>query len=176
MNILIVDDEPLVISSLKRLFLQQGWISEGFCSPTEALEQAARIKADVVISDLKMPEMDGIAFLTEYRLIEPDAVRILLSGQADTLGLAAAINEAEIYRFITKPWNNEELCLSVRKAYEHSQLEHERNKLVNKLKNQQLVLNQQQSELQRLETECQGITRVNWDADGSILIDPDDYS
>ncbi|RDE24443.1 response regulator [Motiliproteus coralliicola] len=176
MNILIVDDDRLVVSSLKRLFLQQGWMPEGFCSPIEALEQAGRIKADVVISDLKMPEMDGIAFLSEYRLLQPESVRILLSGHADTRGLIAAINKAEIYRFITKPWQDDELCLSIRKAYEHFQLEHERNQLLAKLKTQQEVMGQQLSELQRLEKECQGITRVNWDSDGSILIDPDDYS
>ncbi|WP_421863708.1 response regulator [Motiliproteus sp.] len=176
MNILIVDDDPLVISSLKRLFLQHGWISEGFCSPILALEKATDIEADVVISDLKMPEMDGITFLTEFRLLQPECVRILLSGQADSRGLIAAINEAEIYRFITKPWNDDELCLSISKAYEHFQLEHERNQLLQTLKSQQEVLGKQASELQRLEKECQGITRVKWDNDGSILINPDDYS
>lgn len=111
-HILLVDDEANILASLKReLMAQKGEFTvETRTSPTEALKLAHEKAFDLVISDYKMPEMDGIAFLQAFREIQPDAVRIILSGQTDQHALVEAINRTHIYRFIGKPWNEAELA------------------------------------------------------------------
>ena len=175
MKLLIIDDDPLVISSLKRLFMAQSWLTDTFTSATEALQQVEKLAADVVICDLKMPQIGGIEFLKEYKLHHPQAVRIVLSGHTDTQGLLKAINEAEIYRFISKPWNNDEMIITLQNAYAHQQAVLEKDRLIEQLKHKNSTIDQQAQALRKLEKECEGITKVQWDADGSILVDPDQY-
>jgi DNA-binding NtrC family response regulator len=117
-HILLVDDEANILASLKReLMAQKGEFSiETRTSPTEALKLAHEKAFDLVISDYKMPEMDGVAFLQAFREIQPDAARIILSGQTDQHALVDAINRTHIYRFIGKPWNELELAGAVSQA------------------------------------------------------------
>ena len=106
---MFVDDELSVLSALQRLFAdtEQRCI---FCSsPAEALELAKEERIWVVVSDNQMPGMTGIDFLSRLRMISPDTVRIMMTAYAN-LGVAiAAINRSEAFRFITKPWDNDEL-------------------------------------------------------------------
>lgn len=130
-RILLVDDEANVLAALRREVM--GWKNGGFevqayTSPKEALEWARIVPFDLVISDYKMPEMDGVAFLNVFRGIQPDAMCIILSGQADRDALVDAINQTHIYRFIGKPWNEPELAGAIAQAlaYRHVVLEHRR--------------------------------------------------
>ena len=107
--ILIVDDEVNVINAVKRelhgvTFAQQPLVVEGFTDPKEALARAEEKAFDLVISDYRMPEMDGLEFLKAYAAIQPDSARLVLSGQTDFTSLTRMINETHIYRFIPKPW------------------------------------------------------------------------
>src|SRR3954466_6348993 len=101
-TLLCVDDEPNILSALRRLFRSKGYrvlTAEGGAAGLALLEQE---EVDLIISDMRMPEMDGAQFLESARARRPDAVRILLTGQADIQSILAAINRGEIYRYITK--------------------------------------------------------------------------
>ena len=118
-TILCVDDEASVLKSLKRLFLDEEYEILTVESGQEGLvllEQ--RQPVQVVISDYRMPGMDGVAFFKEVCERWPDTVRIVLSGYADTAAVVAAINEGQVYKFIPKPWNDDELKVTIAKALE----------------------------------------------------------
>jgi response regulator RpfG family c-di-GMP phosphodiesterase len=129
-TVLCVDDEPNILSSLKRLFRPLGYkvlTAESGAAGLVALENAERV--DLVISDMRMPEMDGARFLELVRERWPDTVRLLLTGYSDVTSILAAINRGEIYRYITKPWDDNDILLVVRHALERRALEHERDRL-----------------------------------------------
>ena len=123
-TILIVDDEEMVVRSLEAfLTLETPYRVLTFCSPIEALravEEEGTIR--VVVADFMMPEMDGISFLKEMRRRQPEATRLLLTGYADKENAIRAINEAGLYYYLEKPWDNEHFKLLVRNAVERSSL------------------------------------------------------
>lgn len=130
-SILLVDDEANILASLKREFMARKgeFAVETFTSPQEALACARSKVFDLVISDYKMPEMDGVTFLNAFQEIQPDATRLILSGQADRDALVDAINRTHIYRFITKPWNELELAGAVAQALTYRRVAGENRRL-----------------------------------------------
>ncbi len=128
-RILCVDDEPNILSSLRRLFRSKGYDVIVANSGQEGLETLEVEKVDLVISDMRMPIMDGAAFLEKVRARWPDLIRILLTGYADMQSTIDAINRGEIYRYITKPWDDNDIVLVVREALERKDLEREKNRL-----------------------------------------------
>ena len=114
-RILLVDDEQNVLNALRRE-LKNDYEIELFSSPVEALARSKEIAFDLVISDYQMPVLNGIQFLKQFGDIQPDAARLILSGQADIDALISAINETHIYRFVAKPWNREELQSCIAQA------------------------------------------------------------
>ena len=135
-TLLFVDDEPSILSALRRLFRPHGYrilIAE---SGAEGLEVLGKEAVDLVISDMRMPEMDGATFLKHVRKSWPQTMRILLTGYADITSTVAAINEGEIYRYISKPWDDNEIVLVVREALERRRLESE-NRHLNELTQRQ---------------------------------------
>ena len=107
--VMFVDDEPSVLSSLRRLCDDSSYRCEFFQSPEHALEFARENEVALVVSDNQMPVMTGIEFLARMRLVSPDTVRVMMTAYAN-LGVAiSAINQSEAFRFITKPWDNNEL-------------------------------------------------------------------
>ena len=173
-RVMIVDDEPGVLNALKRSLRREGWVLMAYDDPEEALNVAAKEVISLVISDYRMPQMDGVTFLKEFKAIQPDSFRIILSGQADLAAVLSAINEAEIYRFVTKPWNDAELKVSIETALKHRDILLENQRLANLVRKQKIQLDYQKTELDRLETECPGITQVNWDSDGCIILNDND--
>lgn len=169
-RVMVVDDEKGVLNALKRSMRSRGWALTTFLEPEEALNSAATEEYDLVISDYRMPVMDGVTFLKEMKAIQPDAFRIILSGQADMGAVLLAINEAEIYRFITKPWNDDELAVTISKALEHRKMMLENRTLADLVRKQKAQIDYQVSELERLESESPGITDINWGDDGSIIL------
>ena len=119
MRLLIVDDEALVLSALQRT-LRQRWGEALHVStrtdPLQALELARRETFDVVISDLRMPEVDGVAFLSLMSAVQPDSVRIMLTGSAEFESAQRAIQDAGVFRYLTKPWDETELIAHVSAA------------------------------------------------------------
>jgi response regulator RpfG family c-di-GMP phosphodiesterase len=128
-TLLFVDDEPNILSALRRLFRPAGYRVLVAESGALGLALLAQENVDLVISDMRMPEMNGAKFLAEVRARWPDTVRLLLTGYADVEAIQDAINGGEIYRYITKPWEDGDMLLVVRHALERRQLEHDKQRL-----------------------------------------------
>lgn len=144
-TVLLVDDEPSVLSALRRLFRTQGYRIEQATSGADALTLMRNTPVDLVVSDMRMPGMDGAAFLSQVRVLYPSAVRILLTGYADITATIAAINQGAIHRYIAKPWDDNDLLLVVSDALHRRDLEQENVRLLalTQSQNQALVsLNQ----------------------------------
>jgi response regulator RpfG family c-di-GMP phosphodiesterase len=128
-TLLCVDDEPNILASLRRLLRPFGYkvlTAESGAAGLALLEQQP---VDVVISDMRMPEMDGAHFLAQVRQRWPDTLRLLLTGYADIAAIQDAINCGEIYRYITKPWDDNDIVLQIRHALERRQLEQDKRAL-----------------------------------------------
>lgn len=144
-TVLLVDDEPSVLSALRRLFRTQGYRIEQCTGGADALALLQQVPVDLVVSDMRMPGMDGATFLAQVRQQHPSVVRILLTGYADITATIAAINEGAIHRYIAKPWDDNDLLLVVSDALQRRNLELENSRLLalSQAQNQALVtLNQ----------------------------------
>ncbi|MBK7462404.1 MAG: response regulator [Betaproteobacteria bacterium] len=128
-TLLFVDDEPGILSSLRRLFRPHGYRILVAESGALGLAELEKTPVDLVISDMRMPEMDGATFLKAVRQRWPDTVRILLTGYADVTSTVAAINDGEIYRYVSKPWDDNEIVNTVREALERYRLKQENLRL-----------------------------------------------
>ncbi len=120
-SILFVDDEQRILTSLRVIF-RNDYDVQVANGGAEALDVIRRQPVDVIVSDQRMPGMTGIEVLRAARDIKPDAVRILLTGYSDLNAIIGSINEGEIFRFVSKPWTNEELRATMAKAVEASQI------------------------------------------------------
>lgn len=129
-TLLLVDDEPSILSALRRLLRPTGHTVLTATSGAEGLELLAAQPVALVVSDMRMPVMDGAQFLEQVRNRWPDTVRILLTGYADMTSTIDAINRGEIYRYIAKPWDDHELLLVIRQALEQRELQRENQRLL----------------------------------------------
>lgn len=105
-TLLLVDDEQNILSSLRRLFRPLGYDILMAKNGREGLEVMENEVVDLVISDMRMPEMDGAEFLEQVAVRWPDTMRILLTGHADLSSAVSAINRGKIYKYINKPWED----------------------------------------------------------------------
>ncbi len=121
-NILFVDDEPQMLSALTRVFRGKGYNVITANSGQEGLSLLEVHQFDVIISDMRMPEMDGASFLAASCERSPSSRRILLTGYSDQESTIRAINDGHIHRFLTKPWDNQELRAKVEEEISHKQL------------------------------------------------------
>lgn len=172
-KILLVDDEPNILKSLARIL--KHYSTTTATSGQEALALAQHIQFDLVISDYRMPEMDGITFLEKFMAMQPDAVRIIFTGYADLEAAQSAINKLGVYRFLDKPCNNIDMIQAVEQGLQLKRILLENQSLADQVRHQQALLNEQDTILKALEAEEPGITKVNWAPDGSIILDESDY-
>jgi len=121
--VLLVDDEESILNSLRRLLRGQPYDVVLATSGAQALEIMATRPIDLVMSDARMPGMDGATLLAEVHRLYPATSRILLTGYADLTTIVKAINDGQIHRYISKPWNDEELQLVLQQTLEHQRLE-----------------------------------------------------
>jgi DNA-binding NtrC family response regulator len=117
-KIMIVDDEPANLRTLERLFREEYQVVTA-PSGAEALALLAQHDVALLISDQRMPAMTGIELMMKTVAIRPQMVKILLTGYTDAGALIDAINSGLVYRYLTKPWNNDDLRLTVSRALEH---------------------------------------------------------
>ena len=132
-TLLLIDDEPANLQKLQRTFVDQYDVRLAH-GGEEALEILKSSPVDVVITDQRMPNMSGIEFLDAARQIQPDLVRIILTGYADVNDLIDAINSSKVHKYITKPWVPDDLRLAVREAMEKRELQRENERLAAELK------------------------------------------
>lgn len=128
-TLLFVDDEANVLAALKRLFRPLGYRILTAENGADALALLENEKIDLVICDMRMPQMSGTELLEQIRTKWPDAIRILLTGYSDIKSTIAAINRGEIYRYLSKPWDDNDIVLLVRDALEHKHLLAEKQRL-----------------------------------------------
>ena len=165
LKVLLVDDEPGVLHAVRRIFSRSQIVSL-ICEqdPFAAMSVVAEQNVGLVISDQQMPGMTGLEFLSWVNATHPDIVKIIMTGDTDIQTAVQAINDIGVYKFIRKPWNNEDLYWTVIRALEMVQM---------KQKNQELMteLNEKELCLQRYERLYPGISSLERDADGAIIID-----
>lgn len=166
-QLLVVDDEPSVLSALRREirshFAHQ--LDVETCSdPALALTLVRSRHFDIVMSDLRMPEIDGLSFLGLVSAISPTSVRIVLTGSADFETAQRAINDAGVFRYLTKPWSAADL----RSHLSAAMLSCPRSQACAAV----AVVDPQVAERQRLEAMEPGITAVEWGPAGEVLMPP----
>lgn len=170
-RIMLVDDEENILRALRRVLSRDCCEIETFSQPAEALRRAQVANFDLFISDYRMPGLDGVQLLTAIKDLQPDAMRLILSGYADLDGVLVAINQAEIYRFICKPWQDDELRLAIHQALEHRRVLIENRHLAQLLREQQQELDRHKNALEQLAASHPQLANVNWAPDGSIILD-----
>ncbi|WPN59179.1 MULTISPECIES: HD domain-containing phosphohydrolase [unclassified Pseudomonas] len=148
-TLLLVDDEESILNSLRRLLRGQPYEVLLATSGAQALEIMAQRPVDLVMSDTRMPNMDGATLLAHVHQRYPDTLRIMLTGYAEPAAIIKAINEGQIHRYISKPWHDEEMLLTLRQslAYQHS--ERERVRLVQETWDQNERLKQLNTTLEK---------------------------
>jgi len=129
-TLLLVDDEESILNSLRRLLRSQPYEVLLATSGAQALEIMEQRSVDLVMSDARMPNMDGATLLAHVHQRYPDTTRIMLTGYADPSAIIKAINEGQIHRYISKPWHDEEMLLTLRQSLAYQYSERERVRLV----------------------------------------------
>lgn len=163
-KILLVDDESHVLSALNRALQDEPYQIVTETSAERAMEVMKKHFFKVVISDERMIGMQGSEFLALVKENYPETLRILLTGHATLDAAMKAVNEGEIYRFFTKPWDDTEIKFAVRSAIEKHDLEEEKRRLLSTIKSQSL-------EIKVLEKRFPGISRVEKDSVGNFILD-----
>lgn len=139
-NILIVDDDEAVRFALEMTLKSEGHNVISVSGPEQGLQILRSTAVDMVISDQTMPRMSGLEFLKLVRDRHPDVMRVMLTGNAEMHTVIDAINQGEIYRFLTKPWDSTELKVMLFVAFEQLDLERENRKLLAQVRYQETVL------------------------------------
>lgn len=116
-TLLLVDDEENIVAALRRLLRAEGWLLLSATSAEQALELMARHEVDVILSDQRMPGMTGVELLRRAKQLYPDTIRLVLSGYTELQSITDAINEGAIYKFLAKPWDDEQLRAHLREAF-----------------------------------------------------------
>lgn len=180
-KIVVVDDDKIVTSALKTLFRVEGFLdAHYFNDPREAIEFLKLEKPDLILSDFLMPEMNGFEFLSAAKEIYPEVSMILLTGYADKENAIKAINEIELYKYIEKPWDNDDLIMNIKNGIERSyllsqlrekigELEVAKSQLEQYSHNLEGLVAQKTADLVRTNSKLSGI--INYCADGIIIID-----
>ena len=182
-KITVVDDDVLVTKTLKTLLMLEGYEHvEAFNHPQEALEYLKLEEQDLIISDFIMPDMNGIEFLKGAQEIQPECTQILLTGYADKENAIRAINEIGLYRYIEKPWNNDDLIINIKNGIERSylitqlqekisELEIAKKELEKYSKNLEQLVDERTADLKQSNAKLAGI--ITYCADGIVILDED---
>lgn len=178
-KILLVDDDPLVLQALSRGLRQHlahgmapGIHLEMHHDPVEACRRLRESRFAVVLSDFRMPAMDGIELLREARALQPLATRMILSASNDVSIVMQALNDVEVFRYLNKPWDPGQLALELHAALRRHQALRTQQGLADAMQVLTGDMSAQAAELRRLEAEEPGITQVEWGPMGEVLLPP----
>ena len=161
-TILVVDDDKLFVEYIQRVLSGESYNIIAGSSGQEGLEILEKQHVSMVISEYKIPLMSGLEFLEKVRIIYPDILTIMVTDHADIKLVIKAINEAGVYKFLLKPWDDIDFKNTIKKTLESLQVIKERDMLIRKVKTHEATMND-------LEKRYPGITKVERDEDGCIL-------
>lgn len=157
-RILVVDDEPIVLTALRETLRLEGYDVVATSDPVQAFDVIQKTRFSVILTDQQMPVLTGLEFLSQAKQIQPYATRILITAVLSLNTVIDAINKGEIYRFIVKPWLREELLVTVGNAVQRYELICKNQAL----QRQALEMNEQLSrQLARLEEQNQELEKLN---------------
>ncbi|RCS59213.1 EAL domain-containing protein [Parvibium lacunae] len=128
-TLLLLDDEPNILAALKRALRRDGYVIFATTDPEEAFQILAANRIDVVVSDQRMPLMSGTEFLKKVKDLHPKTMRMVLSGYTEVQSITEAINQGAIYKFLTKPWDDEQLRANIAEAFRRLNIETENERL-----------------------------------------------
>ncbi|MBI5117838.1 response regulator [Candidatus Poribacteria bacterium] len=148
-RILFVDDEENILKSLRRLFVDEGYDIVTANSGEEALTKLDGQKVSLVISDQRMSGMQGVEFLSRIKQLTPHTIGILLTGTADLRTAVDAINSGSVYRYVAKPWDDDECKIIVREAVEKYEIEEKNRRLTRTIRRQNKKLKRLNENLER---------------------------
>ena len=174
-RLLLLDDEPHVVAALQRLLRQHFGRSLAIdtqVDPVQALALAELRHWDAVLSDYRMPQLDGLEFLRRLSTLQPHAVRLVLSASCDLETVMRAVNDVGVFRYLVKPWQTEALIEHVQAALRHARVQSEERALANAMRVQRGELGAQEAERRRLEEIEPGITHVEWGPQGEVIMPP----
>ncbi len=163
-SVLIVDDEINVLKAIERTLRKEPYTIYTADNSSKALELLKARDISLIISDYNMPEINGLEFLKQAKNLYPQALTIMLTGQAEVQIAVQAINDAGVYKFVLKPWDDADLKVTVRRALESIDLISERDQLLQKIKTRDTILSD-------LERKFPGISKVDKDKDGYLVLD-----
>jgi DNA-binding NtrC family response regulator len=166
-NLLIVDDEENVLTAFERTLMDENYTIESAQSGEEALEKLTLFPAGIILSDYMMPGMNGLELLQKIKQRYPDTIRILITGRSDMQITIEAINKGDIFRFLLKPWDDDELKMALRTAFQYHDLLHENRKLLTTIK-------KQSSLLEEIESKYPGITKIKTEEDGTVVFEDEE--
>lgn len=132
-KILIVDDEKNVLKSLQRMLRSEPYLVKTAATPSQAIEMCKNESFHVIIGDYRMPEMDGTDMFLEISKINPDSIKIILSGYSDINIITEALNKEYINKYILKPWNDQNLKKEIEKSVFHFNLQKTNRELHKKI-------------------------------------------
>ena len=161
-TILVVDDDELFLEYIQRALTSENYNVITTSSGKEGLYILGKQQVSVVISEYKIPLMSGLEFLEKVRIIYPDILTIMVTDHTDIKLAIKAINEAGVYKFLLKPWDDIDFKSTIKKTLESLQVIKERDVLIRKVKTHEATLKD-------LEKRYPGITKVERDEDGYIL-------
>jgi response regulator RpfG family c-di-GMP phosphodiesterase len=163
-RVLIVDDEESITHALHRLFRNADYEISTALSGKDALAilHGSDRPFSLIISDQRMPEMTGVEFLAEAKKIFPDAIRVLLTGYADVDAIIDAINRGGVHRYISKPWNDQDMLFQVEQSLERYELVEENRRLLELTNKQNLELSELNKDLEsKVKEKASEIIRKN---------------
>jgi two-component system probable response regulator PhcQ len=161
-TILVVDDEEFSIENIQRVLSDENYKVITVSNGQKGLDILKKHQVSMVISEYKIPLMNGLEFLEKVRIIYPDILTIMITDHADIELAIKAINEAGVYKFFLKPWDDIDFKNTIKKTLESLQVIKERDGLIRKVKTHEATLKD-------LEKRYPGITKVERDEDGCIL-------
>jgi len=163
-KILLVDDDRNSLSSMRRVLMtsSEDHKVEEFTSPREALERARAHGFDVVISDYRMPEMNGAVFLEQFREIQPNCYRVVLTAFSDAVVLRNLIDKAQVHRFLEKPVDGHVLEAAVCEGANYMAMQRERDQLQAQVRTLESRVTRQQALLERVAQDAPGLLPEGW--------------
>ena len=181
-TILLVDDEENILAAMRRVLRREGYQILTAGGGQEGLALLAANPVDVIVSDQRMPNMTGVEFLRQAKVTHPDTVRIVLSGYTELQSITDAINEGAIYKFLTKPWDDELIRANIAEAFRHKELGDDNRRLAIELakansdlqallaeKQHRLVLDEASLDIAREILHCMPLPIVGIDDEGMMV-------